>query len=118
MDPPSELGSGHRPLTNLNPSNRPPTSPILLISLYLAHLLVPLFLVWDIVVHWGLGRPTAQVSFVVFASWIVVSVGLLAASRDRRVFLDKARKPLLAIFSIYAGLALVELGSRMTVEDA
>lgn len=90
------------------------SSPILL-GAYLAHLVVPLVFVAASLqaVHVDAGGVWEKVIIVGGTLWILVVLGALAFSRNRRDFLDRVAGPLTAVYAIYFSLGLVELGTEI-----
>lgn len=93
----------------------------MLLVLYLAHLIVPAFLVVDSVSAWALGyiafEPHKSHTAVLWiaGAWLVVGLAPLLILRDRERFLRWMRGPLVAIYAIYLCLPLLELFARAVV---
>lgn len=88
---------------------------------YLAHLLVPLFFVLDIVLAWRINSnlwwygfgPTGQVVFVTCSLWLVVGLGLfLLILNLGPSFISRLQRPLVAIYAVVLTLIIVELFFR------
>jgi lysophospholipase L1-like esterase len=98
----------------------PYNSNVLFIA-YLLHFVVPAFLLLDVVNAWWRGQIALEKwstdDFVggLSALWLVTGLGALFLSRDRQRFLNRIFKPLLAIYTIYLMLILIEGFAQATV---
>lgn len=86
---------------------------------YVAHLAVPLFLLFDQLLSPHLARIQAvpgladQYVPVAAATWLVIGVGVLGLWRDRAAFLRFVQKPLISFYTILIVLLLAELAARV-----
>ena len=108
--------------TSLN-NGQPESQPVtdhghLLLGAYLGHLLVPLVLVVDSL--WAVHAGAADISeygvVAIGLIWLVAGLGALVFSRNRRHFLDRISRPLLAVYVFYVSLGLAELGLRVVIQ--
>jgi lysophospholipase L1-like esterase len=96
-----------------------PQNPRFLFVAYLFHLLLPAFLLLDVLNAWWREEVPFQFgsteAFVgaLSAVWLVIGLGGLLLSHDRRRFLKKIYKPLLTICAVYLLLIFVEVISQV-----
>lgn len=93
----------------------------LLVFGYLFHLLVPTFLLLDVLIawwrgeiapkRWGIDTIVAEFS----ALWLVTGVGALILSRERQRFLRRAYRPLMSVYATYVSLILLATLLQTTV---
>jgi hypothetical protein len=98
-----------------------PPNPRFLFVAYLFHLLLPAFLLVDVLTAWWRGempdqsRSTAAFAGGFSALWLVTALGGLFLSRDRQHFLLRIYKPLLTICAVYLLLICIEVVAQVTV---
>src|SRR5579864_3172037 len=87
-------------------------SPILLAA-YLAHLLIPLVLLADSLraIHAGAAGVWEKGAVAISAPWLLVGLGTFALIRDRRRFVQRISRPLIAFYTLCFVLGLSELGA-------
>ena len=112
--------SHDRPEDPSGPSWSPNRSTAVL-SVYLAHLVVPLFLAIDLTFAWRNGyfefdsRRSAAVVITISVVWLVAGLGAILLTRDRDRFLQTISRPLLTIYAIYLSLFVAELLARVFI---
>jgi hypothetical protein len=87
-------------------------SPILLAA-YLAHFLIPLVLLADSLraIHAGAAGVWEKGAVAISAPWLLVGLGTFALIRDRRRFVQRISRPLIAFYTLCFVLGLSELGA-------
>ena len=89
---------------------------------YLAHLLVPLFLILDITTAWRLRYihfellSGSMIVLTVSVLWLAIGLGAFLTP-DRKAFLRRISRPLLAIYAVYLSLILLELFLRVAISS-
>jgi hypothetical protein len=93
--------------------------PRILLSAYLLHLLVPLAFLLDSLraMHEGTAWAAEKTLVVIGTMWVLVGLGALAFSRNRRRFLERVSSPLLDVYTLYFSLGLAELGLRIGIRQ-
>jgi len=108
-----KASSGH---AELNREEAAPPSRALLCA-YLVHLLLPLTFLVDSLqaARRGEAGTVEKVVIAVGAMWVLVGLGALAFTGDRRALLARVSRPLVAVYTLFFCVGLVEFGIRTGV---
>lgn len=103
---------GAAALEKENPRQHPQDGKLLVFG-YLFHLLVPAFLLLDVLIAWWRGEiapkrwGTDTIIAECSAVWLVTGVGALIVSRERQRFLRSAYRPLMGVYATYVSLIIL-----------
>jgi len=92
----------------------------LYVFFYLLHLALPAFLCVDIAAAWLRGeiaiRPASPLAAVgaISSLWLLLGLGFLILSRDRRAFLQRVSVPLMTVYAIYFSVIFAEVVSHVS----
>jgi lysophospholipase L1-like esterase len=79
---------------------------------YVFHLLIPALLLFDVLHTWAcisLSRPSEIIVVTLTSVWLVFGLGLLLGKRNRDRHIKGVSKPLIAMYSVYCAIGLIEI---------